>query len=402
MAAKKRKRKKKRQAGARRRRRAPQRKQASRPATPPPAPRTPTESQPATPAAPLPEEFDLSGIWDMGIPADPEEAIAAFQEALEAGEMDAEDAFEWLNQIRDALGGEDPQARTRFGRLMDQLRQQAPELYEDSLPYFIDTLVSDAIADGRWEDISNLLTPFVEAPDAHAELFDRVIDQLLYHGQVAVLRDTMRSAWPAMRDSERLFDWAIDEFAARAMLVELFAYLETTDDPRADGPALLEAAESYREWQAGWLEYTVPRLMASAPASWQPADFGEAVDADQWNENLRALLLDFVADRRRAGVPLSRGYMAHNELGEFLSWQFSNPTIADDTGDWLQVSRGGKRKRRKGKKEHAPRRSESGLMPRRALLDQFVAKKFHFLGSQPYKAAALVEVVPAYLHFLPA
>ncbi|MFQ5592759.1 MAG: plasmid pRiA4b ORF-3 family protein [Anaerolineae bacterium] len=400
MAAKRRKRKKKRQTRTRRRRQAPQRKQASQRATPPPAPRTPPEPQPATPAQPLPEEFDLSGIWDMGIPADPEEAIAAFQETLEAGELDAEDAFEWLNQIRDALGGEDPQARVRFGGLMDQLRQQAPELYEDSIPYFVDVLVGDAIADGRWKAISNLLIPFVEAPDAHAELLDQVIDQLLYHGQVEVLRDTMRSAWPGMRDSEKLFEWAIDEFAGRAMLVELFAYLETTDNPRADDPAFLEATESYREWQAGWLEYIVPRLMASAPASWQPADFGETVDADQWNENLQALLLDFVADRRRAGVPLSRGYMAYRELGEFLNWQFSNPTVSDNTEDWPRRGRGGKRKRRKGKKEHTPRPSESGLVPRRMLLDQFVGKKFHLLGSQPYKAAALVEVVPAYLHFL--
>ncbi|RME44529.1 MAG: plasmid pRiA4b ORF-3 family protein [Chloroflexi bacterium] len=376
-AKKKRKRKRKRR----------QRKQVSRPAPPPLA-------------VPPPEDFDFADIWDIGIPQDPEEAIAAFQEALEAGKLDAEDAFEWLNHIRDALGQDDPQARARFGALMDQLRQQAPEAYADAIPYFIDNLIGDAIADGHWEDIPNLLVPFVEAPDAHAELFYWVIDQLLYHGQMEVLRDAMRSAWPRVRDSEKLFDWAIDEFAGQAMLAELLVYLETTEHPRADDPALLEATKSYGERQDGWLEYTIPRLTASAPASWEPAHFDETVDAEQWHENLRALLLDFVADRWRAGMPLSRGYMAYRELVEFLSWQFSNPSVADDSGDRAHRRRGKGRKKRRGKKQPAPQPSESGLVPRHALLDRFVAEKFPFLSAQPYKAAALMEAVPAYLHFL--
>ncbi|MFQ5857671.1 MAG: plasmid pRiA4b ORF-3 family protein, partial [Anaerolineae bacterium] len=185
-----------------------------------------------------------------------------------------------------------------------------------------------------------------------------------------------------------------------AMLVELFAYLETAESPRVDDPALLEVTESYGEWQAGWLERTIPHLTAPTPTPWQPADFGEAVDADQWRENLHALLLEFVADRRRAGVPLSRGYIAYGQLGEYLSWQFSDPAVSDDTEDWPQRGRGRKRKGRRGKKEQEPHLSGSLLVPRHALLDRFLTKKFHLLGSQPYEAVAIVELLPAYLHFL--
>lgn len=380
MTAKKRKRKK-RKAKSRRRRRDLERKQASKP------------------AAPQEEEVDFSDIWDIGIPDDPEEAIATFQEVLEAGELDAEASFEWLSQIRDALGGEDPAARAQFGALVDQLRRQAPELYADNAPYFIDALLGDAIADNCQEAIPDLLAPFAEELDRHADaFFNEVIDQLLYHGQTEALRDVMRQAWPRIQDSKELVPWAADEFAGQAMLVELFTYLETAADPRPDDPALLDATTVYREWRAGWLEQHLPRLTSPAPSPWQRTDFDATVDADRWNESLRWLLLEFVADRWRAGVPLSRGYMAHIQLGEFLNWQFSDPDISDDTEDWLQ--RRGKQRRRRKKKERRAQPSEFSLVPRRALLDRFAAQKFPLLGSEPYKVAALMELVPAYLHFL--
>lgn len=399
MTARKRKRrkKKKRQAKARRRRRDVQRKQAPPPVpSPASSPNPPREPQEVAPAEP-PEEPELLDIWETGIPKDPDAAIAAFQEALEAGALDAEDSFEWLLQIRDALGDKDPEARARFAALIQQLRQQAPELYRDNIGYFIDVLVSDAIAEGRWDAIPDLVAPFVAVPDEYPEFFAKVRDQLLYHGRIEFVRDAMRQAWPAVQKSAGLLPWAIDEFASQAMLVELFAYLEKAENPRADDPILLEATARYGEWKEGWLEGSIPRLTASAPSPWQRADFGEAVDADRWQENLHALLLEFVADRRRAGVPFSRGYMAHRQLGEFLNWQFSNPTIPGTSGSRRQTRRKGERKRKKGRTQPP---GGPPLVPRYPLLDRFVAKLFPFLGAQPYQAAALVELLPAYLHFL--
>jgi hypothetical protein len=117
------------------------------------------------------------------------------------------------------------------------------------------------------------------------------------------------------------------------------------------------------------------------------------MDADQWQENLNALLLEFVADRRRAGVPFSRAFMAQQQLNEFLNKQFSSP-----------VGSGEDRPRGKKPKGNLSRisqlRSESSLVPRYEPLDRFLAKLFPFLGGQPYKAVAFMETLPAYLHFL--
>lgn len=380
MAAKRKDKEQKRRSKAQRRQRELHRTQEAAKETPSPAPSP--EPRQVAPTEP-PKEMPGSAI-----PKDPEVAIAAFKEALEAGTLDADEVFEWLNSIRDGLGGEDPEARARFAALVEELRQKAPELYQNNIPYFTDNLTGDAIAEGRWEAIPDLLAPFVEEPDRHADLFFKLIDQLLYHGQMRVLRDAMRRAWPAVQRSGELLPWAIEEFGAQAMLVELFDYLQTTAQPRADDPALLEATAPYGQWTEGWLEQAIPHLTAPASSPWQPADFGETVDADQWGKNLWTLLLEFVADRHRAGVPLSRGYMARTQLGEFLSWQLSNPTLSEDRPE---KKKGGRL---------AKQLDGSSLVPRRAPLDRFLVKLFPFLGAQPYKAAALMELLPAYLHFL--
>jgi hypothetical protein len=105
-----------------------------------------------------------------------------------------------------------------------------------------------------------------------------------------------------------------------------FQYMETVETPRADDPALQEAAAPYGTFNAKWLEQAIPHLSTPAPSAWQRADFGEAVDAEQWAENLRALLFEFMADqRRRAGVPFSKSCLARDELIEVLHQQFTQP-----------------------------------------------------------------------------
>lgn len=413
MTTSKKRKKQKQQAKIQRRQQEMSRKPVSQPQPQPPAPAELPEEKTQASAVPDPRKIlgflspktpedrealaaafqEAFGSLGPEIPKDPEAAIAAFQEALASGQIDSEEAFERLEGIRSALGHDTPAARARYAALIEQLHQQAPDLYRKDAAYYHENLINDAVTDGRWEALPELLAPFVREPDRHVDLFFQVIDQLLYHGQTQTLLDVMRQAWPVISQSGKVTPWGIEEFGGEAMLLELVAYLDTAEAPRADDSALLEATAPYGEWAKGWLERAIPRLTSSVPSPWQPADFGEAVDADQWQENLHALLLEFVADRRSAGVPLSRGFMAQRQLNEFLNWQFSGPALSD------RGQARGKRSGGKGREQTQPR-SESPLVPRYKPLDRFLAKLFPFLGGQPYKAIAVMEVLPAYLHFL--
>ena len=311
--------------------------------------------------------------WEEFEATDVEDKITLFLDNLDAGKVDAEYAFEMLSTIHSELDTRDPQARSRYADLIERLRCQEPDVYRQSIQYYHENLISDAIADGRWEALPDLLSPFAEEPVHTIETFTRVIDQLMYHGQTQTLIGTMSRAWPEVSEATGIFGWAIDEFAGKILLLHLFDYLETAESPRADDPSLLDATAPYVEWAKGWLERTIPRLTAPAPSAWQVADFGPAVDADRCQENLNNLLTEFVADRHRAGVPYSRGYMAYKQLGEALGRQFTTPATPQPS---------------------------SPLVPHRQTMDKALVELFPFLGAQPYKAASVMELLPAYLHFL--
>jgi len=368
------------------------------PAAPPPATPASSAVPPAASVAPpsllhQPAEPEPDRLWMQFERADIEGKEAIFLNALEAGKLDDEYAFEMLTDIHSELDIRDPTVRARYAALVERLCQQAPDLYQHSIAYYHEYLIQFAIIDGRWEALPDLLAPFAEKPDHTIETFTRVIEQLEYHGQVQPLIQVMAQAWPAVSKSAEILPWAIDEFAGRLMQLHLFDYLETTRAPRADDPALLEATAPYGQWKEGWLERFTPRLTASAPWSWRPTDFGEAVDADQWRDNLDNLLAEFVADRYQAGVPYSRGHMAWVQLSKALKLQFAAPTSSKGKQS---------RKGRKGEKRRkaSPVATSSSLVPTYQTMDKTLAALFPFLGAQPYKVAAVMELLPAYLHFL--
>ena len=351
----------------------------------------PGQLPPFLPLRDKPVASEADRLWHQFEGADLEGKVSLFSSMLEAGELDDEYAFEMLGGIRAQLDLRDPQARARYAGLVDRLRQQAPDLYEQSASYYNEVLIYDAVTDGRWEALPELLAPFAENPNL--DMFAIVVDRLMYHGQTRSLIQTMARAWPQVSKSADLLPWAIEEFAGQLMNLHLFDYLKTAPAPRADDPALLEATAPYGEWREGWLEQFIPRLSAPAPSAWQPADFGEAVDADQWHDNLHHLLAEFVADRRRAGVPDSRGYMAWAQLAEVLERQFAATSMP-------RSEREGKRGKGKTRGLARSAVSSSPLVPRYQAMDEGLVDLFHFLGAQPYRAAAVVELLPAYLHFL--
>ncbi len=341
------------------------------------------------PPPPLPDkpaEFEEDRLWTQFKEANLEDKQAIFLSALEMEEMDNEYAFEMLSAIRSELDPRDSAAHACYAELVEQLRQQAPDLYKQSIAYYHENLIHDAVADGRWDAIPELLAPC--ADDSNIDTFFRIVDQLLYHDQIQPLIQVMTPACQQIAESNRLVPWTIDELAGLLMNLNLFDYLARSPAPRANDPALMKAMEvtaPYVEWPEGWLERFVPRLSTPAPSPWQPSDFDEAVDADQWHENLNDLLAEFVSDRHQAGVPYSRGYMAWIQLSKALCQQFSAPAAT--------------RGRNKGKKKHTQAPS-SPLLPRFQTLNESLGELFPFMGAQPYKAAATVELLPAYVHFL--
>jgi hypothetical protein len=342
-----------------------------------------------------PEAAAAQARWERFEGADLESMIAIFQATLDSGEMDAEEAFEMTESIRGAL---DPRrnaaGRVRYSDLVEQLFDKAPELYDHDAPYYVSNLVDDAIAGERWEVLPDLMTAYTQKPDVDIFL-NVMVDQFMYHNQVRPLREAMEQMWPAITSSEEIVPWGIGEFASQLLMVMLLDYLEENESPGADDPALLESAAAYGEYNPEWLEEVIQHLGAPSTALWQPADFDETVDADRWTRNLQGLLFDFMADQhRQAALPYSKGYMVMQELGSLLEQQLAAPSAP--AGRTQSRKRRAKRKRRRAV-DPVPAPS---LVPRRTQLDQFQVEHLQLLGARPYRAGCVMELLPAYLHFL--
>jgi hypothetical protein len=329
-------------------------------------------------------------LWESFEEADLEGKVKIFLQTLESGKMDEEYAFEMLDDLHDKLNQSEQPGRTRYAELVSQLRQQAPEAYRKDRRYYHQNLISDAVADGRWEMIPELLSPFTE--ETNLDVYNQVIDQLKYHGLGQLLIQVMAQALPEISKNGDLFEWAKEEFSGELMRLQLWNYLETAESPRADDPALLEVTLPYGSWKAGWLERFVPRFTAKMPSNWQATDFGPTVDADQWEINLHDLLAEFVADRHWAGIPYGRADMAWESIALALTRQFNVPAG--------KGRKKGVKKEKSGGKTTHPAPAGSSLIPTYQAMDKTLVDLFPFLGGQPSKAAAAVELLPAYLHFL--
>jgi hypothetical protein len=344
---------------------------------------------------PLPEVAAARARWERFEATNLEAKIAIFQATLDSGEMDAEEAFEMTENIRRGLDSRrNAEDRARYGELIEQLFDTAPDLYHQNAPYYASNLVDDAIAGKRWEVLPDLMTAYAQKPEIDRFL-NVMADQLMYHNQMRLLKEAMAQMWPAISSSDEIMPWGVGEFASQLLLVILLDYLETAESPRADDPELREATAAYGEYDAEWVEKAIEHLRAASPVSWQPADFDETVDAEQWSLNLQGLLFDFMADQHRhAALPYSRSYILTQELGSFLEQQLTAPS--SPAGRRQSRKRRSKRKRRRAV---SPVQSSS-LVPRRTQLDRFLAGHLQFLGARPYRVGCVTELLPAYLHFL--
>jgi hypothetical protein len=145
------------------------------------------------------EGIDASGIWDLFENATPEQKVMIFERTLETGVLIDEYAFEFLSAIRGDCDLEALEGRAAYIGFLDQLREQAPKLYQQSSHYYHRDLISFAIIEGRWDVLPDLLSDYTSGD--HLDLFTMVVAQLKYHGRVKILVEAMKAAYPKIEAS---------------------------------------------------------------------------------------------------------------------------------------------------------------------------------------------------------
>ena len=202
-----------------------------------------------------------------------EARIAVFLETLEDAEvMNDELAFEMLGILHtDAVKSG---SRTRFAECVDALRERRPEVFDESAHYYLSWCLQDALAESRQEVVPSLARELAAPRRRDIDTFNRAREALAYHGQLAVLVEALRIAWPFVKSSDNIVPWGISEFAKKAVNHEIFDYLENTASPDPADPVLLDRVQFFiEEPREEYLREFIDDLTGKSGREWQADDF---------------------------------------------------------------------------------------------------------------------------------
>jgi hypothetical protein len=358
------------------------------------------------PEPPDPQQEAIDAIWDKFQTANYEGQIALFHKTLEEGAelIDGEMAFEFLNTIY--YKSVERNERDRFEALAEALGEQLPDVYAAEAGYISGWRITNAVADGRFDDIPAMANQMAQAAEKNIDQFFNLMDLLAYHNQLATLISATTIAWPQVKDSTTIL--GIDEFANQATDYIVFNYLTQTTTPDSNDPTLLAQIAPYMDLNLDLFSEYIAGLANQGKHTWTMDDFefdppesdtsfgwddeDEEETVDEGRRNLHQLTVEFLGYLyHQEDIPYAKGALARAEIYEYILRRYDGELEPHEP----MIKPKGGRKRKSG-----PRQPQHPLCPDRNTFDHFLADLLHFINPQYYKAATTLELVPAWLHFL--
>lgn len=362
---------------------------------------------PPKPPDPLTEARNAR--WEDFQAAGYEGQIALFDQILteESELMDGEMAFEFLNDVY--YESVERNERDRFEAMADALLERLPEVYAAEARFILGWRITNALAAGRAEEVPALAEAMAATAEKNIDEFFNLMDQLAYHNQLAALVSATRLAWPQVKDSTRIF--GIDDFARQAADYVIFNYLSQTSTPDDRDPDLLAQIAPYITLDLDLFTDYIARLTHQRQHPWTLADFEfgsppptstydwddeddeeEEKPVNEGRQNLHHLTVEFLGYLyHQESVPYAKGELARFQIHEYILKRHDGDL--DPPESRPKPIRGKKHKSNHPSPQHP-------LCPDRKTLDHFLADLINFFNPQYYKAAATLELTPAWLRFL--
>lgn len=222
--------------------------------------------------------------------------------------------------------------------------------------------------------------------------YEAMTDMLAYHGETAVLVELARLAMPYFQTNAALTSRRKQELIAQASDTLIFQYVESGGDDLAALQVALEQIMPVDEVQ---LASFVAILRGERSFQWQLSHF---VIEDMTSEtqqaaaqNTAVLMLAFLGYlHQQEQIPLSKGNIMRQLWPVYLVERRTGQL--EERLDMTAVMR--------GERPHPVSRPQpQPLCPDKVTLEQYLAKLLNY-QAQPYKAAALFELIPTWLRFL--
>jgi hypothetical protein len=301
--------------------------------------------------------------------------------------------------------------RARFAEYVAALRERRPDVFMKSAHYYLSWCMRDALAEGRLEVVPALARELAARAGRDIDTFNRASEALAYHGQLSVLVEAFRIAWPLVKASDNIVPWGISAFAKKGANYEILDYVERTASPDPAEPVLLDRVRFFvTEPREAYLREFIDDLAGKSGREWKTEDFALRPpgkrERDDWDEdeeesktpdqgaiNLSRLINEFVGySRREEGVPFPRGELIREELYRYFMRRHEGKL--DPRPSMLEQAMHPKRKLPK------PPRPAHPLCPERVTLDVHLCGLMDMMNMLYHPAAALFQAMPAWLRFL--
>lgn len=371
---------------------------------------------PDKPAAQDPKVEALNARWEEFEKRNFDGQIALFLKTVEEPElMDDEMAFQMLNTLYQKTIT--PQQRDRYDELVEKLRKRLPKVYAKSAHYYLQNCITCAVLAGRFDRIPAMMNELAQRAGKDIDIFNSVVEQLAYYGQLPTLIEAMHLAWPKVNRSGEIVPWGIDEFVGKAVQNLVFDYVERHPAAVSGDAGLFERLKFYTQVETERIDKIIALLLGQANRQWMRGDFtlkpskrrprsrdddGNGIRIPKpIQQNLFDMSLDFQGRlRREANIPFVKSELGRQQIVKYFIRRLAGELEPRQSMLDAALNRPKPKTRPPEFYLQGDENSVNWLCPDRETLDHFLSGLFHFLGSQPYTAAMTFALIPAWLRFL--
>ena len=253
-----------------------------------------------------------------------------------------------------------------------------------------DRLVS-AIGGGDEAQIEDTTRRIAENAAEDFPTLHSALNALGYHNHLALLNEAMRVAWPQVQAAATYSQAAVNAYAGRATDHLIYAYLDEQEAPNAHDPDLIQQLERYFPVDAGRLDPYLHLLRGAVGRAWTLSDFEPMT-----MQPLHGLMIEFQGyARRHESVPFSRTHLVRQLLPRYFMDRAAGNLVPKM--DVAAALRTGRRPFPGATPNPEPKHT---LCPDAVTLELFLKRLLQTMDPQTYAAAAILQLLPAWLRFL--
>jgi len=275
--------------------------------------------------------------------------------------------------------------RVEVNKCIDLMRTAFPEVFSTDVVFYAKWYIANNLAAGNHEGISLYFKEAAAMAGKGIDTFTELIDMLAYHGLLPALLEGMRLAWPKIKNSTGLMEWAVDDFTLMLSDFETFDWLEKST--RVEKPDFDELTGRMRSFfpnfdPTHFQEY-LTRIKGESRTGWT---IKELALTGKTRGNIGLLCQEYLGYlRHHEGVPFTKGSLICFAIVDYL--------FERQNGELTSRNKKGKAKRENNRPSHI-------LCPDAETLDIFLTRKINVFSKRVHKVGAILELIPTWLRFL--